>query len=70
MPCFNPFCNCCRMAVGSRNSSNTVIPRGIWTEFPLLSVSSSSTGIHNLRPEQELRKHTEHPRDHDQLPSA
>jgi hypothetical protein len=56
--------------VRSINSSNTVIPRGIWTEFPLPSVSSSSTGIHNLRPEQELHKHTEHPRDHDQLPSA
>ena len=56
-------------AVGSRNSSNTVITP--WNmEFPLPSVSSSSTGIHNLRPEQELHKHTEHPRDHDQLPSA
>src|SRR5260370_41352836 len=56
--------------VRSRNSSNTVIPRGVWTEFPLPSVGSPSTGIHNLRPEQALHKHTEHPRDHDQLPSA
>ena len=54
----------------SRNSSNTVIPRGIWTEFPSPSVASPSTGIHNLSPEQKLHKHTEHPRDHDQLPSA
>src|SRR5260370_26925702 len=56
--------------VRSRNSSNTVIPRGVWTEFPLPSVGSPSTGTHNLRPEQELHKHSEHPRDHDQLPSA
>jgi hypothetical protein len=56
--------------VRSRNSSNTLIPRGIWTEFPLHSVGSPSTGIHNLSPEQELHKHTEHPRDHDHLPSA
>lgn len=56
--------------VRSRNSSNTVRPRGIWTEFPLPSVGSPSTGIHNLRPEQNLHKHTEHPRDHDQFPSA
>ena len=58
------------LPIGSRNSSNTVIPRGILTEFPLPSVSSASTWIHNLRPEQELHKHTEHPRDHDQLRSA
>jgi len=44
--------------VRSRNSSNTEIPRGIWTEFPLPSVGSPSTGIHNLRPEEELDKHT------------
>ena len=44
--------------------------RGVWTEFPLPSVGSPSTGIDNLRPEQELNKHSEHPRDHDQLPSA
>ena len=57
-------------AIWSRNSSNTVRRPGIWTEFPLPSVGSPSTGIHNLRPEQELHKHTEHPRDHDQFPSA
>ena len=39
-------------------------------EFPLPSVGSPSTGIHNLGPEQKLHKHTERPGDHDQLPSA
>ena len=33
-------------------------------------MGSPIAGIHNLRPEQELEKHTEHPRDHDQFPSA
>jgi hypothetical protein len=37
---------------------------------PLPSVGSPIAGIHNLRPEQELHKHAEHPGDYDQFPSA
>jgi hypothetical protein len=37
---------------------------------PLPSVGSPIAGIHNLRPEQELHKHAEHPEDYDQFPSA
>ena len=33
-------------------------------------MGSPIAGIHNLRPEQELHKHAEHPGDHDQFPSA
>ena len=33
-------------------------------------MGSPIAGIHNLRPERELQKHTEYPRDHDQFPSA
>ena len=33
-------------------------------------MGSPIAGIHNLRPEQELEKRAEHPRDHDQFPSA
>jgi hypothetical protein len=54
----------------SRNSSNTVIPRGIWTEFAITLGGFAEYRIHNLRPEQKLHKHTERPGDHDQLPSA